>query len=137
MNRERAKELLPIIKAYAEGAEVECYSGTGWLRAGTPTFDDLLKYRIKPSSKPRTIEDGLKEGDVIILGKSRRKVLGVCGTMIFVSYSQNFEKAEPYGTHINEFIKADYKLETEKVKVTLEEIAECKGVDVSQIEIEE
>lgn len=51
MNRERAKELLPIIKAYAEGAEVQCQSlapSGVWHDVDPPAFDDESTYRVKP-----------------------------------------------------------------------------------------
>lgn len=50
VNRERAKELLPIIQAYAEGKQIE-FRPKGeyhWLPSTTPTWTDDVKYRIKP-----------------------------------------------------------------------------------------
>jgi hypothetical protein len=61
MNREKAAELWPILKAYAEGAEIE-YRGTAasssvwpdtWTGVKGPTFQPDLEYRIKP--KPREV----------------------------------------------------------------------------------
>ena len=53
MNRERAKELLPIIQAFADGAEIEWKGGvgTGW-RKSSCEFADNTEYRIKPK-EPR------------------------------------------------------------------------------------
>lgn len=50
MNRERAKELLPIIQAYAEGKEIQTrkHEGYDWCRADCPDFYDNIQYRIKP-----------------------------------------------------------------------------------------
>ena len=49
MNRERAKELLPIIQAYAEGKKVQYMDSLGaWKDVADPTFDPVLKWRVKP-----------------------------------------------------------------------------------------
>lgn len=52
MNREQAAKLLPIIKAYSEGAEIQHQSprdGIGWSDQENPAFmDDAENYRIKP-----------------------------------------------------------------------------------------
>ena len=59
MTREEAKELLPIIQAYAEGKMVEVLDAHGnWKEVENPLFTDSLtynsiKYRIKPESKYR------------------------------------------------------------------------------------
>lgn len=56
MNRNQAKELLPIIKAYAEGREIEIFDETKkmWVTAILPHFDcNSSFYRIKPESKYR------------------------------------------------------------------------------------
>ena len=52
MNRERAKKLLPIIQAFADGAEIEWKGGVGvgW-RTSDGAFANGIEYRIKP--KPR------------------------------------------------------------------------------------
>lgn len=54
MNRKEAKELLPIIQAFAEGKKIE-YSDDGvhWVETEIPTWDSDLIYRIKPESKYR------------------------------------------------------------------------------------
>ena len=53
MNRERARELLPIIQAFAEGKEVEVkmISIKGWLMSHDPQFDQGGEWRIKPEPK--------------------------------------------------------------------------------------
>jgi hypothetical protein len=53
MNRERAKELLPIIQAFAEGKIVQARQiGGEWLNIYDPYFgypaNDKIEYRIKP-----------------------------------------------------------------------------------------
>lgn len=56
MNRKEAAELLPIIKAYAEGKEIEIFDKTTkmWKTAMLPHFCSLIKnYRIKPEPKYR------------------------------------------------------------------------------------
>ncbi len=49
MNRERAKELLPIIQAFAEGKEIERYreARNSWEKISDPDWVDI-NYRIKP-----------------------------------------------------------------------------------------
>ena len=57
MNRERARELLPIIRAYAEGKDVQLGSGKNedgsvlWLDIPDPCWDGHGKYRIKPEPR--------------------------------------------------------------------------------------
>lgn len=54
MNRQQAKELLPIIQAFAEGKTVEYKIEKGWVQTNVPTFNPYLwEYRIKPEPKYR------------------------------------------------------------------------------------
>ena len=54
MTREEAKELLPIIHAFAEGKTIEFREFDGyWKEAPTPTWSSRLIYRIKPEPKYR------------------------------------------------------------------------------------
>jgi hypothetical protein len=57
MNRNQAKELLPIIKAFSEGKVIEsrCIKGDTslWYDDKDPSFDDDFEYRIKPEPKYR------------------------------------------------------------------------------------
>ena len=57
MNRNQAKALLPIIKAFAEGKEIEsrCIKGDKslWYDDEDPSFDDDFEYRIKTEPKYR------------------------------------------------------------------------------------
>lgn len=60
MTREEAKNMLPIIKAYAEGKEIEIFDKTAkmWKTAMLPHFDcDTKNYRIKPEPKFRPFKD--------------------------------------------------------------------------------
>ena len=52
MNRERMKQLLPIMKAFAEGAVIECRiegSGSRWSETVSPTWRYDTEYRVKPA----------------------------------------------------------------------------------------
>jgi hypothetical protein len=57
MNRNQAKVLLPIIKAFSEGKVIEsrCIKGDTslWYDDKDPSFDDDFEYRIKPEPKYR------------------------------------------------------------------------------------
>ena len=55
MNRQQAKEILPIIQALAEGKiiEVKPKLGIEWIKTDNPTFDRFHDYRIKPEPKYR------------------------------------------------------------------------------------
>ena len=68
-----------------------------------------------PSAKPRTIEDGLKVGDVIISWDTERKVLGVCDRIIFVSSTMNFNTIDDHYT-IEDLINAGYSIKIVKDK---------------------
>ena len=50
MDRKQAKELLPIITAFANGEAVEFYSGFSecWVSGDNLSFDTGMNYRIKP-----------------------------------------------------------------------------------------
>lgn len=58
MNRNQAKQLLPIIQAYVEGKTIQsrCVKGDTslWYDEEDPSFDDDFEYRIKPDSKPES-----------------------------------------------------------------------------------
>ena len=61
MTREEAKQLLPIIQAFAEGNAIEsrCIKGDKslWYDDEDPSFDDDLEYRIKPEPTYRPFKD--------------------------------------------------------------------------------
>ena len=66
ITRENAKELLPIIKAYSEGKEIEFLNlGGKWKLLTDPNFDgEPFQYRIKPEPKYRpfkSVEECLEE----------------------------------------------------------------------------
>jgi hypothetical protein len=77
MNKEQAKELWPIIKAYAEGKEVQVKNkdGGSYMYIDSPSFNPEYNYRIKPKDEyvPFTYEDTLV-GE-IILSKPEHKLL--------------------------------------------------------------
>lgn len=54
MTREEAKQLLPIIQAFAEGKCVQTKTGSGWINMENMSFAGKPKaYRIKPEPKYR------------------------------------------------------------------------------------
>ena len=54
MTREEAKELLPIIQAYAEGRTIQFFDGGKWHDVCESDFyESPNRYRIKPESKYR------------------------------------------------------------------------------------
>ena len=53
MTREEVKEMLPIIKAFAEGKTIQLFTNGIWEDAKNPSFEELSRYRIKPESKYR------------------------------------------------------------------------------------
>lgn len=48
MNRERAKELLPIIQAFVDGKDIEVKGSVTWMSIKSPNFGINSEYRIKP-----------------------------------------------------------------------------------------
>lgn len=58
MTREEAKELLPVIRAYAENKEIELLSDNEWVEITNPDFTLSPKnYRIKPEPKYRPFKN--------------------------------------------------------------------------------
>ena len=54
MKRTNAKELLPVIQAYAEGKQIQFFKGDKWVDMEYPNFsEEPCLYRIKPESKYR------------------------------------------------------------------------------------
>ena len=51
MTRERAKELLPIIQAFADGKTIQMWLPVSkrWEDIDDPTFSDMTTYRVKPA----------------------------------------------------------------------------------------
>ena len=61
MNRKEAKDLLPIIKAFSEGKEIEgLYKGTKspWFGIKDMDFNEGIIFRIKPEPTYRPFKDG-------------------------------------------------------------------------------
>ena len=56
MTREEAKNLLPIIQAFAEGKTIQLFTNGIWEGAENPSFEELSRYRIKPEPKYRPFE---------------------------------------------------------------------------------
>lgn len=54
MNRERAKELLPLMQAFAEGKTIQQYNylTEDWVDLESPVFTAMDIYRIKPEHHP-------------------------------------------------------------------------------------
>ena len=50
MNKQRARDLWPVIKAYAEGKKIQYWSTSrqDWCDCPLPAFTGEVKYRIKP-----------------------------------------------------------------------------------------
>ena len=66
MDRERAKELLPIIEAYANGADIECrYANSELWRTEVPEFASGTEYRIKPEPREWWVYDDNINPEVI------------------------------------------------------------------------
>lgn len=59
MNREQAKELLPIIQAFAEGKTIQVREDIDWCYLGNETDFNLSpqRYRIKPEPMYRPFKD--------------------------------------------------------------------------------
>ena len=58
MTREEAKQLLPIIQAYAEGKEIQQTDGYDWYDLDNPDFmANGSSYRIKPETKYRPFKN--------------------------------------------------------------------------------
>ena len=54
MKRKNVKELLPIIKAFAEGKQIQFFNGGAWIDMEYPNFsEEPCLYRIKPEPKYR------------------------------------------------------------------------------------
>jgi len=88
--------------------------------------------------KPRTIEDGLVHGDVIVdRDGEKSKILGVCGDVFFRSSIGDFDVASSYPHTLKELIRKGWKLEPELtteepeiVELTIQDISEGKGAGV-------
>lgn len=58
MTREEAKELLPIIQAFAEGRTIQLFGRDGWTDLYKDfIFDTSYRYRVKPEPKCRPFKN--------------------------------------------------------------------------------
>lgn len=57
MTREEAKELLPIIQAFAEGKTIQVWANNTWKDEDYPFFGPLCQFRIKPEPKYRPFKN--------------------------------------------------------------------------------
>ena len=107
MTRERAKELLPIIQAYAEGKMVEIYSPHSgeWKALDQPNFDTYSSYRIKPEPKyiPYDETDNLL-GEVVVKKRTTEKYL-IIGQDKLVMYGSGYIIS--YGNLLADFTHLD------------------------------
>lgn len=72
MNRQQAKELLPIMQAFAEGKTIQYYIGADWIDVSPDEAvdfsDNPSNYRIKP--EPDKNQLPIKDGDIMMtMGK--------------------------------------------------------------------
>ena len=91
MDREKAKELLPVIQALAEGKEIEYFSTikNEWLTT-QEIFDDKLSHRVKPEPtyRPFNGRGELLEtmsGSKLPFGWFRFKDLKEFGQILYIS----------------------------------------------------
>ena len=55
MNRNQAKELLPVIKAFSEGKDIETKTGSGWISIENMSFGgnpDSYRIKLEPKYRP-------------------------------------------------------------------------------------
>ena len=55
MNRNQAKELLPVIKAFSEGKDIETKTGSGWISIENMSFagnPDSYRIKLEPKYRP-------------------------------------------------------------------------------------
>ena len=55
MNRNQAKELLPVIKAFSEGKDIETKTGSGWISIENMSFagnHDSYRIKLEPKYRP-------------------------------------------------------------------------------------
>ena len=116
MNKERAKELLPIIEAFVNGKVIEYLFVGEWRVATCPDWTPGVKYRIKPEPKlvPFTFEDELlgrkiiySDGTRAMITAQKKDGVYIGGSLNLTSYSSlisttKFEDGSPCGKYINE-----------------------------------
>lgn len=129
MDRNQAKELLPIIQAYAEGKVIQINQPIiGWKDNNEPLFNcDTSSYRIKPEQKYRPFKDAkecwqemqkhqpfgwLKDCDsnyyhIVSMGKTFIGTVNPSGKIISKSYYDfyyacTFIDCTPFGMKVEE-----------------------------------
>ena len=130
MTREEAKELLPIIKAFAEGKAIEsrCIKGDKslWYDDEDPSFDNDLEYRIKTEQKYRPFKNaeecwqemlkhhpfGWLNGDkcfynIVSVSNIDVSMANVSGDIVILNFSDvmednTFADGTPFGVKIEE-----------------------------------
>ena len=117
MNKERAKELLPIIEAFVNGKVIEYLFVGEWRVATCPDWTPGVKYRIRQEPKlvPFTFEDKNLFKDKWVVEKgytalNRIEKIAFGGILLGAknfTYSEmlhrcEFEDGSPCGKYINE-----------------------------------
>lgn len=130
MDRNQAKQLLPIVQAYAEGKAIEsrCVKGDKslWYDDEYPSFDDDFEYRIKPGVKYRpfaNVEEcwtemkkhqpfGWVTGDkcfynIVSVSNIDVSMANVSGDIVTLSFSEvmednTFVDGTPFGVKVEE-----------------------------------
>ena len=78
-----------------------------------------------------------KEGDIVTNGEEKRKILGVCGKVYFVSYLDEFDVASDILYTEHELIDDDYEVVTKDSKgvreMTVAEISKELGREIKVI----
>lgn len=114
MNRQQAKDLLPIIQAFAEGKTIEYYSNDNWIEDKNFNFiDKAQNYRIKPEPKYRPFANAeecwqemlkhqpfgwLKHKEekenyhILKITDSRISMIDVCEEVTFFDYNETFKQ---------------------------------------------
>lgn len=107
MDRERAKELLPIIKAFADGKDVEVLNTDKWELVSNPSWSPATKYRIKQESKYRPFESAqecieeMRRHEPFGWVKSKPDVGYYCSSIIGIRYGSAFNFIKLRGSWMN------------------------------------
>lgn len=144
----KGRKIIPIMKPMLvwDDDESEATEAFVYVKEESDTADFLWRgwrwdgwKHAKPleSDKPRTIKDGLEEGDVITNTRYTKKVLGICGEVIFVSHNNNHSIASTLQHTLKELVEQGYELlqkESNSIKeMTVAEISEKLGYDVKVV----
>lgn len=121
MNRNQAKELLPIIKAFSEGKDVEYFDegSDKWRICVLPQFDYNVKYRIKSEIKYRPFKNAeecwqeMQKHQPFGWIRNKFNTGGVIATIIFLDSRKGFKIYTDFGQGntpedmMNSFVFAD------------------------------